>query len=56
MIKKEIVNGKIFVEQTTFYMYEDEDAHKSDTASLITSDQDDFEMYKEVERERERVK
>ncbi len=55
MIKKEIINKKIFVEQTTFYVYKDENAHKSDTASLVTSNQDDFETYKEIEREHKKI-
>ena len=55
MINTEIINGKVFVEQTTFYVYKDENARKSDIANFVTSDQDRFAIYKETERKRKRI-
>jgi hypothetical protein len=47
MIKKEIINGKLFLTQTTFYVYDSEDGNvKDEIPILITSDIKTFRSHK----------
>lgn len=50
MIKKEIINGKVFLAQTTYYVYRNEEDYKKDKRFVITSDEKEFERRKEEER------
>ena len=48
MIKKEIINGVVFIEQTSFHIYRSDEANKKNDAFLITSNRDEFEHTKEL--------
>lgn len=47
MIKQEYVNGLLFLEQTTYYIYRNEEDLVSGTPLLITSSKELFERNKE---------
>jgi len=49
MIKKEIIKGNVFLEQTTFYIYRNEqDQIEGNVPFLTTSSKEDFERNKEL--------
>ena len=52
MIKKQIINGKVFLEQRTYYVYHDEVAQRASQPSVITSDEKDFKRLKKLEHGR----
>lgn len=56
MIKEETIGSVVFVEQTTFYIYENEEAHQKDHAYLRTSDKKKFDSYKKQIRKKVRGK
>ena len=56
MIKKEIINGKVFVEQRTYYVFHDEVAQRAYEPSTITSNVKEFIALKQLEKDRENEK
>jgi len=46
MIKKEIINGEVFIEQTTYYIYKNEKDMKKDKPLVVTGDKKIFEILK----------
>lgn len=48
MLKEEKINSMIFVEQTTFYVYRNENDRKEDIPCLITSNKDVFDNHKKL--------
>jgi len=51
MIKETKIGAKIFIEQTTFYVYESEYHRQNDRASIVTSDKKVFNAAKKRENE-----
>ena len=49
MIRKEIINGKVFLIQTTFFVYDNESKHKNGVPRLITSNKKEFNYHKKNE-------
>jgi hypothetical protein len=49
MIKRKVINGKVFIEQTTFYIYPNEEALQADRPFLITSNKTVYNKYKTEE-------
>jgi len=46
MIKREEINGKIFIAQTTYYIYDSEEHLQNDHAFLRTSDRKLFNKHR----------
>lgn len=42
MIKEKIINGKVFLEQTTYYVYNNEEDRKKIKHMIMTSDKSQF--------------
>jgi len=55
MVKQEIINGKIFITQTTYYIYSSEPDLQNDHAYLITSDKAFFLRHKKREKRRSKI-
>lgn len=53
MIKSKIINGKVFVEQTTYYVYKDADDHVLNRHIICTSDIGQFKRLKNDELQKE---
>ena len=51
MTTKEIINGKIFIAQTTFYCYNSEDDYSNNKWSLSTSSEMAFEEMKRTNKQ-----
>ncbi len=47
MIVKEIIHSYIFIEQTTYHIYRNEEERQNGRAFLTTSDKETFESFKE---------
>ena len=47
MIQDEQINGMVFLQQTTYYIYRNEEDRKNDRAFLCTSSKKTFDMYRE---------
>jgi len=54
MIHEEEINGKIFIAQTTYYIYESEQHLQDDHAFLRTSDKKLFNNHKKIQRKNDR--
>jgi hypothetical protein len=52
MIKEEKIGKRIFVEQTTYYIYLNNKERKDDYAFIITSDKKLFDAYKKQIKDR----
>jgi len=50
MIKEEKIGKRIFIAQTTYYIYDSEEKRQNDYAFLRTSDKKLFESYKKQTR------
>jgi len=48
MIKTEIIKGKIFVEQTTYYIYNNEKDYNDLRHSMCTSSKETFNKQKQL--------
>lgn len=46
MIKKEIINGRVFLEQRTYFIYANEKDWKNGKHILVTSDESIFKLNK----------
>ena len=46
MIREEVIDGVVFVAQTTFYVYGDKEAREKDEHMLVTSDRKLFNRQK----------
>jgi len=56
MIKKEIINGKLFLTQTTFYIYNSEDGNvKDEIPTLVTSDKKVFMLNRRYHKKQEKL-
>jgi hypothetical protein len=53
MIVEETINGKVFIAQTTYYVYASEEARQNGIATLTTSNTEVFETNKKATREGE---
>lgn len=51
-IKREEINGRIFIAQTTYYIYDSEGHLTADHAFLRTSNKKVFDRYKKIEKSR----
>lgn len=56
MIKKEVINGKLFLIQSTFYIYDSEDGNvKEEIPLLVTSDKNLFYTYKKSHKKQHKI-
>jgi len=46
MVEREEINGKIFIEQTSYYIYNSEEDRKKDEWEFTTSNKKEFEKEK----------
>lgn len=53
MIIRENINGLIFVEQRTYYVYASEEDFQNDKKTLVTSSEGNFNINKEIARKKE---
>jgi hypothetical protein len=56
MIKIQKINGLIFLEQRSYYIYESEDAKEAGRHKLFTSDVDNFQANKKLARHNKKLK
>ena len=55
MKTKEEINGKIFIAQTTYYIYIDDPHYQLDIPLLTTSDKELFDIHREIESKQEQL-